>query len=101
MAALAGAALAVSGVLSQGVVRNPLAGPEILGVIGGASVVALAVLVVLRPGQGGVALAAFVGGLAALALVYAAAPRDLDRCGSRSSGWRSPRPARRSATCCC
>ena len=78
VAALAGSALAISGVLSQGVVRNPLAGPEILGVIGGASVAALAVLVVLRPGQGGVALAAFAGGLAALALVYAAAPRDLD-----------------------
>jgi len=78
VAALAGMALAISGVLSQGVVRNPLAGPEILGVIGGASVAALAVLVLLRPGQGGVALAAFAGGLAALALVYAAAPRDLD-----------------------
>ena len=78
VAALAGMALAISGVLSQGVVRNPLAGPEILGVIGGASVAALAVLIVLRPGQGGVALAAFAGGLAALALVYAAAPRDLD-----------------------
>ena len=78
VAALAGAALAVSGVLSQGVVRNPLAGPEILGVMGGATLAALAALVVLRPGQGGVALAAFVGGLAALALVYAAAPRDLD-----------------------
>lgn len=78
VAALAGIALAISGVLSQGVVRNPLAGPEILGVMGGASVTALAALVLLRPGQGGVALAAFAGGLAALALVYAVAPRDLD-----------------------
>jgi len=78
VAALAGVALAVSGVLSQGVVRNPLAGPEILGVMGGATLAALAVLVVVRPGQAGVALAAFAGGLAALALVYAASPRDLD-----------------------
>ncbi len=78
VAALAGMALAISGVLSQGVVRNPLAGPEILGVMGGASVTALVALVLLRPGQGGVALAAFAGGLAALALLYAVAPRDLD-----------------------
>lgn len=78
VAALAGLALAVSGVLSQGVVRNPLAGPEILGVMGGATLAALAILVLIRPGQGGVALAAFAGGLAALALVYAAAPRDLN-----------------------
>ena len=78
VAALAGCALAVSGVLSQGVVRNPLAGPEVLGVMGGATLAALTTLIVLRPGQGGVAVAAFAGGLAALALVYAAAPRDLD-----------------------
>lgn len=78
VAALAGGALAISGVLSQGVVRNPLAGPEILGVMGGATLAALTALIVFRPGQGGVAIAAFAGGLAALALVYFAAPRDLD-----------------------
>jgi iron complex transport system permease protein len=78
VAALAGLTLALSGVLAQGVVRNPLAAPEILGVTGGASLAALAALVLVRPGQGGVALAAFVGGLAALALVFSAAPRDLD-----------------------
>jgi iron complex transport system permease protein len=78
VAALAGLALAVSGVLSQGVVRNPLAGPEILGVMGGATLAALTALVLFRPGNGVVAMAAFVGGLAALALVYAAAPRDLN-----------------------
>ncbi len=77
VAALAGVALAVSGVLSQGVVRNPLAGPEILGVMGGATLAALTALVVFRPGQVGVSAAAFAGGLAALALVYAVAPRDL------------------------
>jgi iron complex transport system permease protein len=78
VAALAGVALAVSGVLSQGVVRNPLAGPEVLGVMGGATLAALGALVLVRPGQGGVALAAFAGGLLALALVYAASPRDLN-----------------------
>lgn len=45
VAALVGAALALSGLLVQGVVRNPLASPDILGVTGGASlaVVALAI----------------------------------------------------------
>jgi ABC-type Fe3+-siderophore transport system permease subunit len=78
VAALAGMALAVSGVLSQGVVRNPLAGPEVLGVMGGATLAALGALVLVRPGQGGVALAAFAGGFAALVVVYAASPRDLN-----------------------
>lgn len=44
VAALAGAALAVSGLLLQGVVRNPLADPSIIGVTAGASVGAMAVL---------------------------------------------------------
>ena len=78
VAAAAGVALALSGVLLQGVVRNPLAGPELLGVSGGASVAAVAAVVLLRPGPGGIALAAFVGGVAALALVFAAAPRNLE-----------------------
>ncbi|WP_281887473.1 iron ABC transporter permease [Paenibacillus sp. YYML68] len=39
-----GAALAVSGVLLQGIVRNPLASPELIGVTGGASVAAVAFL---------------------------------------------------------
>lgn len=37
-AILIGAGLAVSGVLLQGIIRNPLASPELLGVTGGASV---------------------------------------------------------------
>ncbi|GAA3406291.1 FecCD family ABC transporter permease [Paenibacillus hodogayensis] len=37
-ALLVGAALAVSGALLQGVIRNPLASPDLLGVTGGASV---------------------------------------------------------------
>ncbi|WP_318153849.1 Fe(3+)-hydroxamate ABC transporter permease FhuB [Paenibacillus vietnamensis] len=44
VAALAGAALAVSGLLLQGVVRNPLADPSIIGVTAGASVGAMTVL---------------------------------------------------------
>ncbi|MFD2706570.1 FecCD family ABC transporter permease [Salibacterium lacus] len=41
---LVGAALGVSGALLQGVVRNPLAAPDIIGVTGGASVAAVAFL---------------------------------------------------------
>ena len=41
---LVGAALAAAGAIMQGVVRNPLAAPDILGVSGGASVAAVAFL---------------------------------------------------------
>ncbi|AJS59393.1 FecCD family ABC transporter permease [Paenibacillus sp. IHBB 10380] len=41
-ALLIGAALAVSGALLQGVIRNPLASPDLLGVTGGASVAVVA-----------------------------------------------------------
>ncbi|WP_028611745.1 FecCD family ABC transporter permease [Paenibacillus harenae] len=41
-ALLIGAAMAVSGVLLQGVIRNPLAAPDLLGVTGGASVAVVA-----------------------------------------------------------
>ncbi|MCG7407369.1 iron ABC transporter permease [Paenibacillus sp. ACRRX] len=42
LAIMIGAALAVSGTLLQGVIRNPLASPELTGVTGGASVAAVA-----------------------------------------------------------
>ncbi|MCF2938393.1 Fe(3+)-hydroxamate ABC transporter permease FhuB [Paenibacillus alkaliterrae] len=46
VAALAGAALAVSGLLLQGVVRNPLADPSVIGVTAGASVGAMLIMAV-------------------------------------------------------
>jgi iron complex transport system permease protein len=45
LGALAGASLALSGTLLQGALRNPLAGPELLGVSAGASAV-MAVIIV-------------------------------------------------------
>lgn len=45
-ALLIGAALAVSGSLLQGVIRNPLASPDLLGVTGGASVAVVAFMTV-------------------------------------------------------
>lgn len=73
VAMLAGAALAVSGALLQGVVRNPLAGPEIVGITGGAGLGALT-LIVLFPGLpfAFVPIAAFAGAFMAFAVVYLA-----------------------------
>nr|WP_240324718.1 iron ABC transporter permease [Trinickia diaoshuihuensis] len=71
-ALLAGALLAASGVLMQSVVRNPLAGPEVLGVTQGAS---LAVLIAMalddRIGHLGTFAASLTGAMATLALVLA------------------------------
>jgi iron complex transport system permease protein len=76
-AAIVGAALASAGVLYQGLLRNPLADPYALGVSGGAALggalgfllsVSLGVL-----GFSAVPVLAFVGALAAMALVYALA----------------------------
>ena len=69
-----GVALGVAGVLVQGVTRNPLASSDTLGVNAGAylGVVVVTVAVPVLPGlallSGG--LAAFIGGVAAMALVW-------------------------------
>lgn len=47
-ALLVGAALAVSGTLLQGVVRNPLASPDLVGVSGGASVAVVAFMTLFK-----------------------------------------------------
>lgn len=54
-AIMAGAGLAVSGLLMQTVFRNPLAGPSVLGISSGASL-GVAFVVLLSGGLGGVAL---------------------------------------------
>jgi ABC-type Fe3+-siderophore transport system permease subunit len=70
VALLAGACLAASGVVLQATVRNAFAGPELVGVTGGASVAAFVVLLALPAApRGALPLAAFGGGLAAMALV--------------------------------
>jgi ABC-type fe3+-siderophore transport system, permease component len=71
-AAMIGGALAVSGTAYQGLFRNPMVSPDILGASTGASFgAALALLLSLGhlPVQG----AAFVGGLAAVFITYTAA----------------------------
>jgi iron complex transport system permease protein len=68
---LVGAALAMAGGAYQGVFRNPLADPYLLGVAAGAGLGATFVIV---SGVGGglpLALAAFAGGVAAVVVTYA------------------------------
>ncbi|KWX74465.1 iron ABC transporter permease [Paenibacillus jilunlii] len=76
VAACGGIALAISGVLIQSAVRNPLADASIIGVTSGAGFGALAVLVVW-PGLPVFALpaAAIVGGVIAAAFVFTLAWR--------------------------
>jgi iron complex transport system permease protein len=66
---LVGAVLALAGGAYQGVFRNPLADPYLLGVAAGAGLGATAAFV-LADGGPLVASAAFVGGLAAVVVTY-------------------------------
>jgi len=68
LAAISGAGLAIAGVALQGVFRNPLVSPEVLGISQGAAFGgALAIVLGLAGVQ--LLLLAFLAGLAALALV--------------------------------
>ncbi|MBE8614385.1 iron-dicitrate transporter subunit FecD [Morganella morganii] len=70
LAVTVGAALAISGVLIQGIVRNPLASPDILGVNNAASLASVSALILL-PSLSVIwlPLLAFCGGFAALILL--------------------------------
>jgi len=85
LAVLVGAALAVSGAFMQGLFRNPLADPGLAGVSAGASLAAVATIVLghhwighmhaaLQPYA--LALAAFGGGLLSTLTLYAIATRN-------------------------
>ncbi|MFI9801318.1 FecCD family ABC transporter permease [Streptomyces sp. NPDC052302] len=75
LGAVTGAGLAVVGTALQALVRNPLAEPYLLGVSSGASLGAVSVIVfgVTLFGPVSLSVAAFVGALGALLLVYATA----------------------------
>jgi iron complex transport system permease protein len=85
LAVIVGAALAVSGTALQAMVRNPLADPYIFGVSSGASVAAVAVITLGSVIVGGISLslAAFIGALGSMFLVYAMAQQ-----GGRASPTR-------------
>ncbi|WP_027954580.1 FecCD family ABC transporter permease [Halobacillus kuroshimensis] len=70
-AALVGAALAVSGAIMQGLTRNPLADPGLLGLTAGANA-ALAVTLAFFPSTNymGIMLACFIGAAVGVVLVF-------------------------------
>ncbi|HLS77033.1 MAG TPA: iron chelate uptake ABC transporter family permease subunit [Nocardia sp.] len=78
-ALVVGAALGLAGAITQSILHNPLASPDILGVTTGASLGAIAVLVFAGVGSTGLAatvgapLAALAGGMLTALLIYALA----------------------------
>ncbi len=84
LALLVGAVLAILGAVMQGLFRNPLADPSLIGVSGGASVGASIVIVIaggamLSPlaGLSMVAFGAFIGGVITTLVVYRVATSSL------------------------
>lgn len=73
VALLGGAALSCSGLLFQAVLKNPLADPGIIGISGGAALVSTVVAGIFPALYFSVPLFAFLGGLAAFALIYSLA----------------------------
>ena len=85
MALLVGAALAMSGAAIQGLFRNPLADPGLIGVSSGAALGAVAVIVLgdtllshwsLLTGRWALPMAAFFGSLVTTFLIYRIATRS-------------------------
>jgi iron complex transport system permease protein len=70
LAYLIGGSLAVTGASLQAVVRNPLADPYLLGLSGGAGLGAVAAIALGLGGAWAVPLAALVGAVLAIVLVY-------------------------------
>ncbi len=84
---MVGGGLALAGTLMQGLFRNPLADPGLIGVSSGAALMAAATIVVGGPVMAWLALpkavlpfvlpvAAFIGGMAATVLIHQLARRD-------------------------
>ena len=75
LAILAGAALGLSGAITQNVARNPLASPDVLGVTAGSAAGAVAAIVFFRVTGSAEAIFALAGGLLTAVLVYGLAWR--------------------------
>lgn len=72
IAILVGAALAAAGAIMQGIIRNPLASPDVLGVAGGASVAAVGFLLVFETASiKWLPPTAFLGAMLTTFLLYA------------------------------
>jgi iron complex transport system permease protein len=78
MAVIAGAALAVGGVVFQGVMRNPLVSPSFLGVTHGAVFGASIAIIFLSRSALSIESSAFFWAVAAVALVYAIGNRGIN-----------------------
>ena len=68
---LAGTNLALAGCILQGILRNPLADPGIIGVTAGAGLFAMAVMIILPEMSNFVPLSAFAGAMLAVGIVFA------------------------------
>ena len=84
IAFVTGASLALSGVMMQALLRNPLADPYILGISGGAAAGALGTML-LASALWAVELGAFAGALGVSLLLYLFARRDL-KAGTAQDG---------------
>ena len=73
MAVMIGANLAVSGVLLQGVMNNPMADPGITGISAGASVVVMIVMLYIPEAIASMPIFGFIGGVFACFLIYSLA----------------------------
>ncbi|MCR5176664.1 MAG: iron ABC transporter permease [Anaerovibrio sp.] len=69
--ALAGLNLALSGCILQGILRNPLADPGIIGVTAGAGLFAMFVMIILPEMTTLVPIAAFMGAILSVSIVFA------------------------------
>jgi len=79
LAILVGACLGVAGLLLQGLVRNPLASPDVIGITGGASLAAVSFLVLggAALGEAWLPLAALGGALSVALAIVALSGRGL------------------------
>ena len=69
--ALTGINLALAGCILQGILKNPLADPGIIGVSAGAGLAAMCIMILLPAETKFVPLGAFIGAMIAVALVFA------------------------------
>lgn len=76
VAALVGICLALSGAILQGVMRNPLAGPNIIGVSSGGGFFALIILILFPKYYYLVPVGAFIGALSATLFIYSLAWKE-------------------------
>lgn len=70
VASLVGVNLALSGAILQGVMKNPLADPGIIGISSGAGLVGIIILILFPQYQMLVPLVAFIGAMGAAMMIY-------------------------------